>query len=204
MSSGKYHTMIIKDNFLAADEFKTLQALVLSNEFPWFYSDRVSLPPGKYNFEDDFAKETDGFYHLLYAKDENYHSVFIDYFQDFFDKLTEQFGYTSNSLLRVRLGLKMPKAQRTEKNYNLPHVDYHYPHDTIIFYLNHSDGNTRMFNEYLNTIHEPTSFTVKKEIVPKENKLLLFDGLQYHTASNPITADRRIVLNINLCSQVFK
>ena len=194
--------MIVKDNFLKIDEFLKLQEFVLSNEFPWFYSDRVSLPPDEYNINDYNAKETDGFYHLLYATDENYHSPYVEYFQEFFEELTRQFGYTSKSLLRARLGLKMPKSNHKKENYNLPHVDYHYPHDTIIYYLNTSDGNTRIFDQHNNENIEHSTFTIKNEIEPIQNRLLLFDGLQYHTASNPILTNRRIVLNLNLkCKQ---
>jgi len=190
--------MIIKDNFLKLDDFLKLQEFVLSNEFPWFYSDRVSLPPGEFNIIDDAARETDGFYHLLYANDSNNQSVYMKHFQQFFEKLTQEFGYTSDSLIRARLGLKMPNVNHKIENYNLPHIDYHFSHDTIIFYLNTSDGNTRMFDQYGEENKETLKFTVKEEIEPIQNRLLLFNGLQYHTASNPINSSRRIVLNLNL------
>ena len=190
--------MIIQDNFLPIDEFKKLQSFILSNEFPWFYADKVSLPSGEYDFNDDYSKETHGFYHLLFAQDEDSYSMFAKYFEEFFDNLFKKFGYSNKSILRARLGLKMPKINHTKKNYNLPHVDYNYPHDTVIFYLNDSDGNTRMFNEHKLDSYETNEYTVKYEIEPKENRILLFDGLQYHTASNPIDTTRRVVLNINL------
>lgn len=190
--------MLIQDNFLSSAEFRKLQSFILSNEFPWFYTDHVSLPPNEYTFNDSLTKETDGFYHLLYAQDENYRSMFMEYFEDFFNALFDEYGYTSKSLLRARLGLKMPKVNHSKENYNLPHVDYHFPHDTVIFYLNNSDGNTRMFKEH--NLHSPETdqYTVRDEIEPKENRILLFDGLQYHTASNPINTNRRVILNINL------
>ena len=43
-------------------------------------------------------------------------------------------------------------------------------------------------NEQKETI---TTFT------PEENKLVLFDGLLYHSSSSPTTTDRRIVVNFN-------
>ena len=190
--------MLIQDNFLSHAEFKKLQSFILSNEFPWFYADSVSLPPGDYEFNDPHSKETDGFYHLLYVQDQESYSVFAKHFEKFFNVLFEEFGYTRDSLLRARLGLKMPKVNHTKENYNLPHVDYHFPHDTAIFYLNDSDGNTRMFNEHELNSPMTNEYTVKDEIEPKENRILLFDGLQYHTASNPINTTRRVVLNINL------
>ena len=32
---------------------------------------------------------------------------------------------------------------------------------------------------------------------PKANRLLIINGLQYHTASNPINAKRRVIFNVN-------
>ena len=81
--------------------------------------------------------------------------------------------------------------------YNLPHIDYNFPHKTVIFYLNDSDGPTWIFNEKFNGPEEPTKFTVGEKVDPKENRMILLDGLQYHTASNPINSDRRVILNVN-------
>lgn len=190
--------MIIIDDFLPKHKFKTLAEFVLSNRFPWFYSSHVSLPPWEdHDIRDPMAKETDGWYHLLYAKDE-YDGFYMKDFTIFFDELADQFGYTKDDLIRARLGLKHPKAGHKDENYNLPHIDYHYPHDTIIYYLNDSDGDTRMFKEHASVSDDPKEFTVEKRITPKANRLVLFDGLQYHTASNPIETNRRIILNLNL------
>ena len=92
----------------------------------------------------------------------------------------------------------MPKVGFSKDNYNLPHVDYYFPHTTIIYYLNDSDGDTRMFQEfYSDSGIERSDFIVKELVKPKANRLLIFDGLQYHTASNPFDFSRRVVININ-------
>ena len=54
-----------------------------------------------------------------------------------------------------------------------------------------------MFNEKFTGFPEPDKFTVKDRITPKPNRLLVFDGLDYHTASNPINSDTRFIININ-------
>ena len=190
--------MLIFDNFLPEHKFNILSEFVLSNRFPWFYSSHVSLPPWEeFGIEDSYAQETDGWYHLLYADNEN-NSMYMRDFNIFFEELKIQLGYTLDDLIRARLGLKHPKLGFSNKNYNLPHIDYHYPHDTIIYYLNDSDGDTRMFKEHASSSDDPTQFTVEKRIEPKANRLVLFDGLQYHTASNPIETNRRVILNVNL------
>lgn len=190
--------MLIIDDFLPKADFEILSGFVLSNRFPWFYASHVSLPPwDDHEIQDPMAKETDGWYHLLYA-DDGYNGFYMKDFLPFFEELTQRFGYTERDLIRARLGLKQPKADHKDENYNLPHVDYQYPHDTVIYYFNDSDGDTRMFKEHAKDDPDPKTFTVEKRIEPKANRLVLFDGLQFHTASNPITTNRRIILNVNL------
>ena len=200
--SNKYLTMRIINDFLPADKFDKLSNFVLSNNFPWFYSEQVSLPPEEHNINDPYALETDGWYHMLYSDDEDYKNggMFFDAFLDFFEELSQTFGYTQDDLLRARLGLKVPKLGYNKENYNLPHIDVRSPHDTIIYYFNDSDGDTRIFNENYSNCNniEPTKFTVQQTVSPKANRLLLLDGLQYHTASNPLEVNRRVVLNVNL------
>ena len=66
-----------------------------------------------------------------------------------------------------------------------------------LYYVNESDGDTWMFNEEFKQFPEPDVFTVKQRISPKPNRLIIFDGLCYHTASNPINSDSRVIININ-------
>lgn len=191
--------MLIIDDFLPKVKFDVLSEFVMSTQFPWYYASHVSLPPWEeHEIQDPMAKETDGWYHMLYSSEDNYDGYFMNTFQDFFEELTQRFGYTKDDLIRARLGLKQPKFDHKDENYNLPHVDYNDPHDTIIYYLNDSDGDTRMFKENQKTSQDPKTFNVDQRIQPKANRLVLFDGLQYHTASNPINTTRRVILNINL------
>jgi hypothetical protein len=84
----------------------------------------------------------------------------------------------------------------------MPHVDYFYPHESFIFYLNDSDGDTRVFNEWCTfTRTMPLaldSFTTQTRVTPKANRLVWINGLQYHTASNPIESTKRVIINLNL------
>lgn len=192
------------DNFMEAEQFKKLQKILLSVNFPWFYTEYVSLKPEEGSLiKDSLAKETPGFSHIFYDEEFGTKSPAIDILEDFFRTITEQLGYEGKHLIRARASIKNPKPGFTENNYNLPHVDYYFPHDTIIFYMNDCDGDTRMFNEVFTPIpgtdgfgHD--QFTTQQRISPKANRLVLFDGLQYHTASNPINSNHRIILNINL------
>jgi hypothetical protein len=189
--------MQIIDNFLPKDKFARLYNEVMEQPFPWYYTSRVSLPKGTHDFEDGTAIETAGWYHTLYDTDIGTSGCY-NLFQDFFIELENHFGFTFEQLLRARLSLKTPKVGFTEDNYNLPHIDYNFNHLVLLYYINDSDGDTRFFNEFFKEFPGPINFTVQQTIRPMANRLVVFDGLQYHTASNPIESDRRVIFNLNL------
>jgi hypothetical protein len=201
MINNKIH---IIDNFLPETDFLKLQEFVMSVNFPWFYCEHVSLAPEDNVINDTLAVETDGFHHIFYDREYDVKSFAYEYLGGFLNALEDTLGFSSDHLVRVRSSLKSPKIGFTEENYNLPHVDYFSPHETLIYYLNDSDGDTRIFNEeFVPTtdnfgIGHHATFTTKHRVTPKANRLLWINGFRYHTASNPINSKRRIILNINL------
>ena len=191
------------DNFLPDLEFAKLQEYIMSVNFPWFYCEHVSLPPEENEIVDPLAVETDGFHHIFYDKQYDVESFTVEYLNNFFKRLEEHLGFTKDHFIRIRSSMKSPKLGFTTENYNLPHVDYFFPHETIIYYLNDSDGDTRIFDQEFsqrttNWDEQPKQFTTKCRITPKANRLLWIDGFRYHTASNPIDSKRRLIININL------
>lgn len=191
--------MIVLDDFLNKKDFDVLQNFIESMDFPWFYVSNVSLPPGA-NFQDQQAKETFGFNHTVYNYEDGTPSFFFQSMPIILTTFEEKYNKKIKKLLRIRLGMKHPKLGFTQENYNLPHVDYHFPHATLIYYINKTDGDTFIFEqEFTEEAGEPDNFSVAARVNPIPNRMLyLENGLQYHTASNPIDHDRRIVLNINL------
>jgi len=195
--------MHVIDNFLPDLEFAKLQEYIMSVNFPWFYCEHVSLPPGENAIIDPLAVETDGFHHIFYDKEYEVESFAVECLNNFFKRLEEQLGFTENHFIRIRSSMKSPKLGFTAENYNLPHVDYFFPHETMIYYLNDSDGDTRIFDQkFLQNKNdwdkEPDYFTTHARIAPKANRLLWISGSRYHTASNPIESKRRLILNVNL------
>ena len=182
----------IIDDFLPKDEFNKLQEIVMSREFPWFYVDCASAPYGAFIAEN--AMETMGWVHIAFSKNNNTRSPMLPYFSTLLNTIVERFNL---EIIRVRPSMKSHKNGFTENNYNLPHVDYFFPHTSIVFYINETDGDTWVFDQVFTEMPEPTKFTVKQRVSPKPNRLLLIDGLQYHTASNPINSDCRVIVNIN-------
>ena len=197
--------MKVIDDFLPPAQFDMLQQAIMSLHFPWFYVDSASVPPEDQHFtQDKTAIETDGFFHILYDRETDTTSFAHQLLDNFYQQLSSRLGFTHRHLIRSRLGMKLPKVGFTKDNYNIPHVDYRFPHETLIYYINDCDGDTFMFNEWFNMLHPEKSmngketYTVQERITPKANRLVWFNGFQSHTASNPIESSRRIIINVNL------
>ena len=197
------NSLQIIDNFLDKPKFDVIAEAILGSKFPWFYGEKVSLDPyDAKSIKDPLARETYGFHHVIFDREWSVKSYCYDLLIPLFDKLQETFGYTQDHMIRTRMGLKFQQQGFTKENYNLPHVDYYYPHDTLIFYLHDTDGDTRIFNEWhthnnAKLIDLPTTFTTQSRVEPKANRLVLINGLQFHTASNPIDYTKRAIININ-------
>lgn len=187
--------MMFLNDVLSPEDFKNLSNLVMSTEFPWYWQSHVSLPSWCV-INDPNAIETFGWNHQVYNKETNFKGNFLEAFAPVLQQIKNYAGKRIE-FIRIRLSMKVYKQGFTINNYNLPHIDYNFPHKTAIFYLNNSDGPTWIFNERFNGQEEPTEFTINEKINPRENGMILLDGLQYHTASNPIKSDRRVILNIN-------
>ena len=190
--------MQIIDNFLPEEDFLEIRNQVLGVGFPWFYVDRVSASEESWiDITDPNCKETDGFFNTVINTQREYYNPLAQIFDKFFIGL-ERIGYKPEDMIVCRLSMKFPKSGFTAETYQLPHIDLPgKPHDSLIFYLNDSDGPTRLFEEFYDGTKQKT-FKVKEAVKPVANRLLQFDGFQYHTAANPIETSRRIILNLNL------
>lgn len=195
----------IIDNFLDPVEFEQISKYALGMKFPWFYVDTVSLPPNEGSLiTDPMAVETAGLNHVMYDEQWDVRSFAYDAFVPFFRTMEQKLALKERDVIRARASLKWPKVGYTKDNYCLPHVDYYYPHETLIYYLNDSDGDTFIFNEHFvpstgDTYGDiPRHYTIQERVKPTANRLIWIDGLHFHTASNPIDSDKRVILNINL------
>ena len=209
--------MQVIDNFFPEDKFKDLQELILGPAMPWYYIPNISVPDWL-KVEDPLAVETDALQCLMFDRPRNYISEEYGVLEEYFYNMMIKLGYPQENLLRVRAAMKWPKIGVGAETYNIPHIDSPAAHKTAILYLNDSDGDTRLFHQIQKPINctplskdsteeEKTNyasnftrsgFTVEHSIPPKANRLLIFDGMQYHTAGHPVNSNRRVILNINI------
>jgi len=191
--------MKIFDNFLSETYFNRLQSYILSDRTqPWYYNENISLNKssndlGRFGFS----------FNIIRSKARSLES--------YYDKTIESQNYTLEILKKFLFGIQVvtgcDKILRSRMDLTVysgkskllePHTDYKYPHTTCIFYVNDSDGNTVIYDQMYNDEDKYNQeLTIKKEIEPKANRLLVFDGMHIHTGHTPSKHNNRVLINSN-------
>ena len=115
--------MDIIDNFLDETEFKQIQKIIMSNEFPWYYNKCISTPAD--------AKHLYFFSHNFLKNEEK--SGLFGLWNNFLKKLNYK------ALIRIKGGLY---PSHTKVRLNNFHTDFPFKHKGCIFYINNNNGPT--------------------------------------------------------------
>ena len=199
------HPSIIIDNFLGKSYSDRILDLTTGPQgFPWSFISTDVTNPFQSNVTQDFKI---GFSNCP-LRDEmtnEYFPLFIPMLDSIQDHLEVKCEF-----IRLRLSLLLKDG--SNRVYNTPHVDMHDDHYTALYYINDSDGDTHLFEQYDRPIPGSSfierqhkikvqNYTVNKTISPQKNRLLIFDGHQLHASSHPKESPFRVVLNINFTTK---
>ena len=104
-------------------------------------------------------------------------------------------------ILRIRFGLL---CRDIKQIINTPHVDSHtQQHFVGLYYLNDTDGATKIWKQKLKDWNQdPVFYSVDEcelleEVEPKANRMVIFDGVHYHSSVTPTKTQMRYVINYN-------
>lgn len=183
-----------QNNFLGQTEFrKSFKDVIESDFFPWFYNPVTADG----NIDDLSDINNYSFAHTGIAGGES-NSFMGEKFKYLTHRLEDVSEIPIKEILRVRIGMIL---RNHEQIIHDPHVDFLFPHMTAIFYLNDCDAPTVMYDQIHpeDKLEEQISgpFEEKQRINSEENKIVVFDGLNYHSSTTPLNSKRRIVININ-------
>jgi hypothetical protein len=168
--------MKIVDNALPDTLANEIEALLFSNNFPWFFMDDIT-----YRNNPNVKDKTMAFSHLFYSNG----AINSDSF-GMIKVIPNTLGETGNMLL-ARSFLQLPVS--TTRLHNNIHIDYETPHTVCLYYVNDTDGDTFIFAN--------DKKTITQRISPKKNRCVVFNGSTYHASSAP-TKDKRAIINFDL------
>lgn len=128
--------------------------------------------------------------------DERVFSEHIGLFIPILYFFAERAGVPVNKILRIRANMMMQDKAFTSNMYNYPHVDIK-DSRVFLYYVNNSDGDTVLFNEFDTGHGMPDNFTVFKRNKPEKGSGIFFEGSRYHASCSPCNTLARFAINFN-------
>ena len=194
--------IIVVDDFFPKLQQKMLEAATLERDIPWMYEHTPEYGNPKMGHE--FRKNDENivflnfglFRHAIIRNKKIISPFYQSHLSNLKSVIEKKFNVEIESFERVFFNFSTPTGTKTLK-YGVPHVD-EYTTNTkiIIYYINDTDGDTVIFDEYYNNGINPEKKTISQRITPKKSRAVMFDSNRYHATSWPSENTRRII-NIN-------
>lgn len=194
------------DDYLVLDNFTPLslqnhleQCLMFNDQVMWSYRPETSGVQDNWDKNNTSIKENFQFEHNMYAYDnQNIYSPFFDLAKTNMYFIENIFG-PIDVLKRMKTNL-LVKDVGAEKTYHPPHVDSAASNSiSMIYYVNDSDGDTIMFDQTVDASIQDTNqhigLTELGRISPKKGRAVIFNSNRFHSSSNPIVNNRRVIIN---------
>ena len=190
--------ILVIDDFIDKDYQEDIKNILLAREewgeflFPWHYVDDVTAGL------DDENQGRPGLSHVYVEYNDDGSSDLVSNFHDLFIPMLELACGTleipTAKILQGRSFMQFPLNLKSDE-VDTPHIDLDegHRHIVVLYYVKDSDGDTVIYNERT----ESDTYTVKQKVTPKQGRVVIFDGGQYHTAEQAVNSVRCIV-NYNL------
>ena len=160
----------IFDELIPENEQLIIKALLSYEFFPWYYNPQTILTT---------LRNRSQFTHTFYKENKIYSDNFdilVDCFQPYIPE------FKSHKINKIKANLNIAHS---DKKILEPHQDLPTSGVTYLYYVNDSDGPTRLYE----------SKWFPKKVYPKQGRLIKFPSNMFHTGDIPRKYDRRMVIN---------
>ena len=188
--------IIVIDDFISLGyQEKIKQELIgLDNNFPWHYTEDVT-GAGDY---DSQHRPALGHQYVEFDDDNDISeitSVYHHLFTPLLGKACQYLKMPETEVIQGRSFLQFPLKNIDTSVEDTPHIDLDEgeEHIVVLYYVIDSDGDTIIYNERTQSL----TYTEKQRVTPKQGRVVIFEGGQYHTAQQP-TKGTRCIVNYNL------
>lgn len=192
------------ENFIPQTYQDTLERVMLSLDFPWFYNTQTSVYSGNdlstgSVFLDNNTEDKPQFIHIFYENG-NPTSNYFGMVQPMIYLLEQKIGKTiSNNIFRIKANLLYQDSSYAKDMHNIIHIDtpsIDESYKSFLYYVNSSDGDTLVYNETVKD--KPKCLTIKTKNTPEKGTGLFFDSDVYHCSTPPVITKTRVVINFVL------
>ena len=177
------------DNVIDIIQQETIKHKLL-NQTAWQYVDDVSI-------KDNQHQRRPGFKHIFDRDNlDNSLLLLINNTQEKIKHIKE-----NNQIIEARSFLQLPlNTDFAGTGIDTPHLDRFEPHLVFLYYVCDSDGDTVIYNYKTEKEGDVPFFEDVKElkrITPKQGRVVVFDGMYWHTAEQPKN-NVRCIVNFNV------
>ena len=187
----------IYDNIISKKEQEEIKKTLIfesqSKNFGWYFLPDITKTGNKY-------QNRSGFIHI-FLREEKINSYFYKLIEPIITKTAKKIKIKIENILLARGFLQLPlNKDYVGKGVDTPHIDRTENHLVFLYYVCDSDGDTIIYNYRSKDKNDIPFFEDVKElkrITPKQGRVVVFNGLNWHTAEQP-TKDIRCILNFNI------
>lgn len=187
------------------DEYSVLNKLVppsyakiledeLTQTMPWYYTPSSS---GEVDIDqkDKNVVNFPQMHHVFLDSDGTTSPHFV-LIQPLIWFLEKELSINIISLNRIKANLLL-QGDATLDNYNLPHIDHPGDdHISMVYYVNESDGDTRIFDKTVQEGHEDLNCI--GQFKPEQGRALVFKSNRFHASAPPVKFKSRMIINFVL------
>jgi hypothetical protein len=170
-----------------------IEKALLDLSFPWHYTPDTSY--GSANTH----QQRPGFLHW-FVKDGN-KSPHLRMIEPLITNGATAMGLKEVDVIQIRSFLQLPLATEfTGTDIDTPHIDLFEPHWVFLYYALDNDAETVIYSNKMKHRNDiPTDKDLREclRIKPKKGRMVIFDGMHWHTSEQPKTGVRAII-NINI------
>jgi 2OG-Fe(II) oxygenase superfamily len=182
----------IIDNFLPDVYQKSIYDLLTGFEIPWnlFHKSVNDYEPLDLFSSTELYKEHIQFRHV-FCNTKGEKSKYFQYIVPLIAGFEKETGFKVNEIVRIKSNLLLPQ-QGIKAQY--PHIDATEGKKTLLYYVNDSDGDTVIYDQYYfgQNVGE---LSVHQQISPKMGRAVIFDSNQIHAGCCPTNSEYRCVIN---------
>ena len=179
--------IFVFDDFLPPQYFDVLQKAILGYEFSWYLVESAT----GYGVQTNLSEF--GFNHNIFDNDVSY-SALQPLLAGFYGAVQEK--TFCGKLLKARMDMTV---MNPDGCLHQPHIDMSAKNNiTVILYITDSLAPTVIYKNRIEKNGDSYGqLEVEQEVLPKENRIVVFDGQRLHTGNSPKSEVRRVLLNCN-------
>ena len=180
----------ILDNIITKEEQEDFKNTLHGAKFNWFYIPDVTKLDNKQQQRPCLTH--------LYMNNGHINSVWYDYVKKISDNVNKKLKKKLRPVqVRSFLQLSLNKKFLGKEKIDTPHIDLTIPHTVYLYYVNDCDGDTILYNyKSKNGVEDIPYFEdvkIKKRITPKQGRVVVFDGMTWHSSTQPTKGTRTII-----------